>query len=616
VNEFNSDSAPDSRGRLLGSRLKSAALLGWAAGVLLLAVAACTEHPTEPPREATTPDFSFTNLEITTPIFLASDSGYVRDSLIATRTMIFPLDSFYIEDVFDIGEASGPVLVEVVSNVSISNRAIYATEMVTGRWFNYRSDGQYFNRPGNTLSLELFDSAGTRFTMVHPAIQLDTAFGTWPTRFGVPAFPTGASDSIVGVDVDAPNHRMQLFWLGRPYFTPHEELANYNALTDSVVPPCPHVIATEGGGSCWGYPVPPFDSTYIDTDIAADPTGTATIRYYAVSAVGEDSASVSLTADTTELHPWVPFISDINGFEQTQRLGDSTALSISVTEEVDVTIRAEFLDGSGGHSHIGSPVSFDDIGVAVDRGAFIQMGSILGQPLAGFFAMEGDSAASFDGITVDGQVSLTFTAGTVGGLVDIIVETIVGATPHADTVTITIKVPDLIHADTSDVVNSVYFVGGVPNPVQGGPDVHVQASNWYMTQDVAGRVEAIASRYRTEHALLVGGGPKYMQHNDASLTFGGTFSVTGLTGELGDHPTNHQHYSHQLGLDVDFNWCMVTSVGDDDQAHRVYGTTCPDSTDYVQLEILQRLANAEGACAKVHNGNHFHIRFTGSCSDA
>jgi len=193
----------------------------------------------------------------------------------------------------------------------------------------------------------------------------------------------------------------------------------------------------------------------------------------------------------------------------------------------------------------------------------------------------------------------------------VIVEAIVDSITYADTVRLQVHVPGLIN-DTTEIADVVLFVGGTP--LVGGPLIHPQGVNHHVTPSVAERMGRIAS------AMAMFAGPnRYLQHNDASLPWGGAFTVNPDAGGTGEWPLKG-HQAHALGVDIDIAWCYAAVAGfTANQTGRVGGTDCP-TTGKVDPEELARVANRVGACADPHPSvsggadNHYHIRFTGACA--
>jgi hypothetical protein len=114
--------------------------------------------------------------------------------------------------------------------------------------------------------------------------------------------------------------------------------------------------------------------------------------------------------------------------------------------------------------------------------------------------------------------------------------------------------------------------------------------------------------------------PGFYQHNDASLHWGGTFTVLPTGQGTGANPLAG-HTSHALGRDIDIAWCYTDVAGfDPTEADEVSGTDCSGSA-YVDMTALKEIAASVGACALPHPSqaggilNHYHIHFGGSCPE-
>ena len=127
----------------------------------------------------------------------------------------------------------------------------------------------------------------------------------------------------------------------------------------------------------------------------------------------EAPLTLSLSANETELHPWVPEL-EVNGLRQALQQGETSTITIgtavnTVPTEVEVSVRAQFLNGSGGHAHITSRVAFDD--VLTTQNGVANFGDLVGLPWAGFFERSGSAVTSLQAITVGGQLTFAFVAG-------------------------------------------------------------------------------------------------------------------------------------------------------------------------------------------------------------
>lgn len=179
----------------------------------------------------------------------------------------------------------------------------------------------------------------------------------------------------------------------------------------------------------------------------------------------QGSPTLTLTADTTELHPWI---------QVPPKTGDTTTVVLSAlsgqqaAEGLTVELRAEFLP-SGGHAHITAPLDFEDAPTHAYGGTNPQQ-----QAVTGYFKQGDNRTKSLTDVTdSNGQVTFAFVAGWVGGEVDLIATTEVGGQSTTDTLRVVIKVPDLtsLHTDQEALANAL-FVGGTA--------YHPQFINWHV----------------------------------------------------------------------------------------------------------------------------------------
>jgi hypothetical protein len=236
-------------------------------------------------------------------------------------------------------------------------------------------------------------------------------------------------DSVAFVDPDATEHGMRLDW-----FVGFEEDLDYNYHTDGDPPECGLLLFV----TC--YPPPPFDTL----NLASQPlSGTVVVRAFADAVA--PSFSIVVSADTAELHPWIPSL-PVNGLTQALRQGDtafvqvSAAVEYTTEDEVEASVTAEFLPNTNGHAHHGTRVALDDVPDAQNgRGA--SFGGLVGNPWTGFFEYNSSQHTSFTAETVDGELSFAFIAGTISGDLQVIVETEAESVTYADTLGIRVRVP-------------------------------------------------------------------------------------------------------------------------------------------------------------------------------
>ena len=304
---------------------------------------------------------------------------------------------------------------------------------------------------------------------------------------------------------------------------------------------------------------------------------------------------VSLTADTATLKPWIRRTTmqgqDGTIWEVVERPPEVASLLVSTNLGLDevVTLEAFWLPDSGGHDHVGDTLPFDSIPTVVSALSAFTTGAV-GRPVSGFFVRGTDSLASVvDTTDQAGSVSVDFVAGFAGGEVLIVAE----ADTLVDTLAITVSESDLTDLSSSASTDA-YFVGGT--------SAHPQGTNWYVTPSFGDAV-----------ALLVegmAGTPSgwYPQVNDASLSHGGTFTIS----PIDFSNPNKKHRSHAQGIDVDLSFCMAQTNGVDplQSSRQHYDTatkSCPVGTPELDREDVLRLAEFLGLRV-IQEKNHYHLR--------
>lgn len=311
---------------------------------------------------------------------------------------------------------------------------------------------------------------------------------------------------------------------------------------------------------------------------------------------------VQASTDTVFLHPWIPGMT-VNGLDQNARAGDTASIEFIAAvwavanDEVDVTVEALFLPRTGGHEHQTDTIFLQNIPDAPTTP--FNWGDIGGEPLGGFLERDEQKTSTMAIETDGGRLSFDFVAGVIGGDLQVVLETEVDNTTYSDTLDLRIVVPGLVLPDTTSSAE-VYYVGGTA--------YHDLGDNLYVTPDVADRMDEIA----TLMAAIAPQSDYHLQHNDASLPFGGTFTEVAIGAGTGARPVS-AHKSHALGVDIDIGWCYANASGFDPlETDRIRGTDC-SATAAVPEKRLSAIARRVGACMKIHAGNHFHIRFTDRC---
>jgi hypothetical protein len=364
-------------------------------------------------------------------------------------------------------------------------------------------------------------------------------------------------------------------------------------------------------GFTQGFGADPTDPVCIDVHCAPLPpiggrlgrtiSGTLEVRVY--EAGEEQEVTLEVTADTTELHPWIRFFQPLGTpapFVQSGRAGDATSIQVSVgvdgapAPNREVLVRAELLP-SGGHAHLPAPM---DIGVAhlADLPGSQLAGD--GKPVAGMFAHEGDTTTSVSAETNEsGEISLEFVAGFVAGHIEVIVLVPNGGAPLIDTLRLTVQVPGLVALDTNPEISA--------NALLIGPTAHHPAGSWSATADFATTMQALVVGQRKS----LGGQNYYLQLNDASLPLGGAFTVTPPATAIGTRveQPGQGHRSHALGIEEDLSWCYALDAGHAGPGDRISGTDCGDQGT---LPVDPALVEQYGFLVLVERGAepHYHLR--------
>ena len=339
---------------------------------------------------------------------------------------------------------------------------------------------------------------------------------------------------------------------------------------------------------------------------------------------GSTGDTIHLSIDRDTLNPLYPRIrfDVVNGDTVYDRPPDTANVQVTVYRDghpvsadapSTVTIRAEWLPGTGGHAHIAKPVGFQDA-------PRLTTGPESGYGLLGYFftAPNQKKNAVATQTNSNGLVTTKLVAGYVGGRASVIATAAVNGKVLAETVFVAYAVPGLVKLQDS-ITADVYWIGGTND--------HHQGDNFYVQPRLVAGMTAIA-----ESLKKTGSTTLYAQYNDASLPNGGTFTVkpAPVTFENPYIGTGGGHVSHDRGLDMDIGLCLTDTPGDGGNwVHRVEGrydqyanpqTQCMLGsqllTDTARVISHDRLTNVAGffsAIARVHpdtsNGNHFHIHF-------
>lgn len=322
----------------------------------------------------------------------------------------------------------------------------------------------------------------------------------------------------------------------------------------------------------------------------------------------QGAPTLDLSVSATLLHPRIRMIT-VNGVLQPEvapaliSLRASLASGGTPVSDAEVSVAGEVIPESG-HDHVVAPIALTSPNMAITQG-----GTDEGLPLAGHFRFDGERTADITATTdMNGMLDAEFVAGLLGTRLWVIATANLAGETVADTVTLTVVVPNLVDLEQELAPSDpdIYWVGPTAE----------HSENWYVNQDLVTPLSFVASTMRSslEGTLL------YLQYNDASLPLGGAFTFTlpgeSATGRVFEDPFQRPHRSHANGLDIDIAWCYAMQRGNDGGVNRVRGTNCrlpggatPNPMLRVNLLRLQRAAADQGGVALPHNGTHYHIRF-------
>ena len=215
---------------------------------------------------------------------LVPADGYTRGALITQTSVSFP-DTAASGSIDLIGYpgASGPVLIEVVGTINLTNGTVPLTELLDpGSIMYYRPNGDFYVRSMG-FHFRKVSSGGSATYMPPPVLT--------------------ASDSILLVDDSAGVHGLRLLWDAGP-----ETFTGYNVADPNFPWSCGLMI------SFLCYPAPGFDSLRVS---GAPPSGTIQVRVYAIA---PDTLSLVCTPNPvtrgveTTCHASAPPGGTINGW--------------------------------------------------------------------------------------------------------------------------------------------------------------------------------------------------------------------------------------------------------------------------------------------------------------
>jgi hypothetical protein len=281
-------------------------------------------------------------------------------------------------------------------------------------------------------------------------------------------------------------------------------------------------------------------------------------------------------------------------------VGDDATLTLTVTlsgqplVDQEVSFRAEFLDSLAGHVHVTSRVDIAD-GHLADLPGTALAGD--GKSVLGMFAQGGDATTMVTDDTDSGrEISLAFIAGFVSGELDLIASTSYGGSTIEDTLRMFVRVPELVNLDdNSTITSSALMIGETP--------YHLGGDNRYATAAFEDNLTDMVQALQT--------GSYYLQLNDASLSWGGAFTVeppqiaAGIRVEQPGDSLGHRTHTH--GIDEDIGWCYALSPGFDEANDEITGTDCSaEGFIPVNPRRMERFG-----FAVLREGNHYHIRLEG-----
>jgi hypothetical protein len=311
----------------------------------------------------------------------------------------------------------------------------------------------------------------------------------------------------------------------------------------------------------------------------------------------QDTLVLSLTADTTELHPWIRYFEPFAPapFIEPGRLGDDATLTVTVTlngqplESQEVSLRAEFLDSIAGHVHVSSRVDIAD-GHLAELPDTTLAGH--GKSVLGMFAQGGDTTTTVtDDTDSEGAIALTFITGFVSGELDVIASISHGGNTIEDTLRVFVRVPDLVDLDDNSTITSNALMVGETA-------YHLGGDNRNATTAFEDALEVMVAALQTDST--------YLQLNDASLPRGGAFTVTPpqiSTGVRVEQP-GLGHRTHAEGIDQDIGLCYASSPGFDEANNEISGSDCLGGQGIMVDELL-----LEGfGFTVLREEDHFHLR--------
>lgn len=318
--------------------------------------------------------------------------------------------------------------------------------------------------------------------------------------------------------------------------------------------------------------------------------------------------AMSVKADTTQLHPWISEMSfgatgmggaTDTAWTQESRPGDSATVRITAFDGVaadtgaTVIIKAELLPGIGGHAHQQDRLGIDSLPVISYAGSSL--------PVAGHFKVGSTTSDSLV-VETDSTGSITFqvVAGFIGGRLDVISSATIGDSAIVDTLELELRVPDLENlSGRATAAANALFVGAVA--------AHPFDSTWHATDEFADAMTSLAEEMADS--------AKYLQFNDVSLPYGGSFSLeANLATVAGTNKVDRpyvSHKSHALGVDMDVSTCFGSQAGVSANPSGVQAPPCEDAL--IPFDDLRAAAEERGLVIIVERRPpHYHFRLRSS----
>jgi hypothetical protein len=251
-----------------------------------------------------------------------------------------------------------------------------------------------------------------------------------------------------------------------------------------------------------------------------------------------------------------------------------------------MTLRAEYLGQTGGHDHL-------EAIARVDTFPEIPAGqSAAGLPFVGHFLYESQPADIIASDSFPGAVVGSYMAGHFSGQYRLIGTVYYAGLTLTDTTEFVVRVPGLaplVNGTTASIMKA-QFTGWTVH--------HGFRSNWYLNSTYKDELQAIATSMADSTA------GRYLAFNDASLPFGGRFSVNNTISPWG---VGGGHRTHTHGIDIHVAWCYATTTGVDEFNP---AASCGTPAVEISRREFERVAEAQNADVALETQPlHYHIRF-------